>query len=179
MVVKTEVCAFSGHKVFPGHGRRYIRMDSRIFLFIARKENRYFGMKRNPRKLPWTQWYRKMHKKGTSAEEVSKRKTRKTASSAVSRGIVGLSSEQIQAKRAEDPQRRAAARDDLIRAVKERKRTVAANKEKAKTAAAAKDAKGKKAAPKAQAAAPKAKVVPKNTKAAPVKAANSGPGGKR
>jgi large subunit ribosomal protein L24e len=179
MVVKTEICSFSGLKIFPGRGRRFIRQDARIFIFIGRKENRYFAMKRNPRKLPWTQWYRKMHKKGTAAEEATKRRVRKATHSALSRGIVGATAEMIQAKRTETPQRRAAARDQLIRDVKERKRVAAAAKDKAKEKAGAKPAAGKKA-PTRPAAAPKAAAVPKTQKAAVPKAAgNTGPKGKR
>eukprot|EP00294_Goniomonas_avonlea_P014737 CAMPEP_0114547448 /NCGR_PEP_ID=MMETSP0114-20121206/4470_1 /TAXON_ID=31324 /ORGANISM="Goniomonas sp, Strain m" /LENGTH=160 /DNA_ID=CAMNT_0001732005 /DNA_START=67 /DNA_END=549 /DNA_ORIENTATION=+ len=128
MVIKTETCAFSGMKIWPGHGRRFVRQDSRTFLFMHHKCSVFFGMKRNPRKLPWTQYYRRLHKKGTSAEEVHKRKVRKVASTAMSRGIVGASIEEIKAKRTENPQRRAAARDAAVRDVKERKRTTAAAK---------------------------------------------------
>lgn len=166
-------------KIFPGRGRRLIRQDSRIFIFIGRKENRYFAMKRNPRKLPWTQWYRKMHKKGTAAEEATKRRARKATHAAFTRGVVGATAEMIQAKRTETPQRRAAARDQLIRDVKERKRTAAAAKDKAKEKTAAKGAATKKG-PAPRAAAPKAAAVPKTTKAAvPKAAANTGPKGKR
>ena len=37
MVVKTEVCTFSGLKIYPGHGILYARSDSKSFKFISRK----------------------------------------------------------------------------------------------------------------------------------------------
>ena len=53
-------------------------------------------MKRNPRKIAWTQIYRRLHKKGTT-EEAAKKKTRKAQR--VQRAIVGASLEIIKAKR--------------------------------------------------------------------------------
>jgi hypothetical protein len=33
MVIKTELCAFSGLKIWPGHGQRYVRVDNRVSHF--------------------------------------------------------------------------------------------------------------------------------------------------
>ena len=30
MVIKTDLCAFSGLKIWPGHGQRYVRVDNRV-----------------------------------------------------------------------------------------------------------------------------------------------------
>ena len=76
MVVKTEVCSYSGFRIYPGHGIKYVRGDSKSFLFINRKSKSYFHQKFNPRKIAWTLLYRRMHKKGT-LEEANRKKTRK------------------------------------------------------------------------------------------------------
>ena len=76
MVVKTEICTFSGLKIYPGHGILYARSDSKSFKFINRKVKSCFHQKFNPRKLAWTMLYRRMHKKGT-LEDNSKKKARK------------------------------------------------------------------------------------------------------
>ena len=34
MVLKTEVCRFSGLKIYPGHGTRLTKMDSQTYLFL-------------------------------------------------------------------------------------------------------------------------------------------------
>ena len=33
MVIKTELCNFSGYRIYPGHGRRFIRGDGRVSYF--------------------------------------------------------------------------------------------------------------------------------------------------
>ena len=75
MVVKTELCSFSGLRIYPGHGIQYVRTDQNGFRFLNRKAKSYFLQKFNPRKIAWTQLYRRMHKKGT-LEESSKKKVR-------------------------------------------------------------------------------------------------------
>merc|ERR1711918_153654 len=100
MVVKTELCNFSGMRIYPGHGRRMIRGDSKPFWFLDGRCHADFHMKRNPRKLSWTQLYRRLHKKGT-LEEV--------------------------AKRSQKPEVRQAAREAALREVKEQKKKSASS----------------------------------------------------
>ncbi|CAN0840517.1 60S ribosomal protein L24-2, partial [Linum grandiflorum] len=38
----TELCRFSGQKIYPGRGIRFIRSDSQVFLFANSKCKRYF-----------------------------------------------------------------------------------------------------------------------------------------
>ncbi|ONM06845.1 60S ribosomal protein L24-2 [Zea mays] len=63
MVLKTELCRFSGQKIYPGKGIRFIRADSQVFLFANSKCKRYFHNRLKPAKLTWTAMYRKQHKK--------------------------------------------------------------------------------------------------------------------
>merc|ERR1712189_116374 len=66
IIMKLELCNFSGYKIYPGHGKRFIRIDGKLFNFLSKKSDRSFLMKRNPRKISWTVLYRKKHKKGTT-----------------------------------------------------------------------------------------------------------------
>merc|ERR1712212_860672 len=97
--MKLELCNFSGYKIYPGHGKRFIRIDGKLFNFL---------MKRNPRKISWTVLYRKKHEKGTQ-EEISKKRTRRTVK--FQRAIQGASLEAILAKRNMKPEVREAQRD--------------------------------------------------------------------
>ena len=63
MVLKTEVCRFSGLKIYPGHGMRLTKTDSQTFLFLNAKCKRLFNLRLRPAKLAWTTQYRKAHKK--------------------------------------------------------------------------------------------------------------------
>ena len=144
--MKTETCNFSGYKIYPGHGRKYVRTDMKAFVFINAKCEKAFLTKSNPRKVGWTQVYRKMHKKGSTAE-VLKKKTRKVVK--VQRSIVGASVDQIRQKRTQKPEIRAASREAVLREIKDRKKKREELKKKATPAAAAKGAPAKaKAKPK-------------------------------
>merc|ERR1712167_509338 len=143
MVVKTETCAFSGHKVFPGRGVRYVRIDCRTFIFSTGKAEAPFLMKRNQRKISWTMFYRRLHKKGLS-EDVSKKRTVKRAK--IQRAYVGASLDVIKAKKSQKPEQRAAAREAALREIKaanktkqdEKKKTASKSKAAPKAAPAAK-----------------------------------------
>ncbi|KAF2952972.1 hypothetical protein DAI22_01g376300 [Oryza sativa Japonica Group] len=113
MVLKTELCRFSGQKIYPGKGIRFIRADSQVFLFANSKCKRYFHNRLKPAKLTWTAMYRKQHKKDIHAEAVKKR--RRTTKKPYSRSIVGATLEVIQKKRSEKPEVRDAAREAALR----------------------------------------------------------------
>ncbi|XP_022013473.1 60S ribosomal protein L24 isoform X1 [Helianthus annuus] len=113
MVLKTELCRFSGQKIYPGRGIRFIRSDSQVFLFANSKCKRYFHNKLKPSKLTWTAMYRKQHKKDLAQEAVKKR--RRATKKPYSRAIVGATLEVIQKKRSEKPEVRDAAREAALR----------------------------------------------------------------
>ena len=50
MVIKTELCAFSEWKIYPGRGIRYVAKDGRPFLFLS-KRTRDFSLKYYPKHL--------------------------------------------------------------------------------------------------------------------------------
>ncbi|GAA0149060.1 ribosomal protein [Lithospermum erythrorhizon] len=115
---RTELCRFSGGKIYPGRGIRFIRSDSQVFLFANSKCKRYFHNRLKPAKLCWTAVYRKQHKKDIAQEAVKKR--RRATKKPYSRSIVGATLEVIQKKRAEKPEVRDAAREAALREIKER-----------------------------------------------------------
>lgn len=58
-----ELCSFSGFKIHPGHGKRYVRVDDKVLIFINGKSAASMLMKRNPRTTAWTAVYRKANRK--------------------------------------------------------------------------------------------------------------------
>merc|ERR1719192_1869997 len=117
--MKLELCAYSGYKVYPGHGRRMVKTDGRTFIFLSAKCEASHLMKRNPRKISWTVLYRRKNKKGQQ-EETSKKRTRRTQK--FQRAITGASLSDIMAKRNQKPEVRKAQREQAIRAAKEKQK---------------------------------------------------------
>jgi len=115
VVCRTDTCVFSNFRIYPGHGTLFIRIDGKAFRFINGKNEASFHMKRNPRKLNWTMFYRRLRKKGTQEDQLKKAKKRVVTSSAVTRGFAGLSIEQLKLKKDETPERRKAAREADVR----------------------------------------------------------------
>ena len=73
MVIKTEVCAFSEARVYPGHGIRYVRKDGQLVTFFSSKTKSLYLQRKKPAKLCWTVAWRRLNKK-TRAIDVSRRK---------------------------------------------------------------------------------------------------------
>ncbi|KAL8768974.1 MAG: hypothetical protein Q9209_004891 [Squamulea sp. 1 TL-2023] len=135
-VMRTFDDTFSGEKIYPGKGKLYVRGDSKIFRFQNGKTESLFLQRKNPRRIAWTTLYRRQHKKGIS-EEVAKKRTRRTVKQ--QRGIVGASLDVIKERRSQRPEARVAARQEAIKAGKEKKASAESKKkqEKAKSAAGA------------------------------------------
>ncbi|XP_006888810.1 PREDICTED: 60S ribosomal protein L24-like [Elephantulus edwardii] len=126
--MKVELCSFSGYKIYPGHGRRYARIDGKVFQFLNAKCELAFLSKRNPRQINWTVLYRRKHKKGQS-EEIQKKRTQRAVK--FQRAITGASLADIMAKRNQKPEVRKAQREQAIRAAKEAKKAKQASKKTA------------------------------------------------
>ncbi|KAH3729347.1 60S ribosomal protein L24-like [Dreissena polymorpha] len=149
--MKIELCSFSGFKIYPGHGKRVVKTDGRVFQFINGKcEAAHLG-KRNPRKVNWTVLYRRKHKKGLT-EETAKKRTRRTTK--FTRAITGATLGDIIAKRNQKPEVRKAQREQAIRAAKEKQKAKEATKKSTKPAVP-KAAQKQKAAKNIQAKAPR------------------------
>ncbi|CAG9863766.1 unnamed protein product [Phyllotreta striolata] len=149
--MKIGLCAYSGYKIYPGHGKTMVKVDGKTFTFLNSKCERAHLMKRNPRKVTWTVLYRRKHKKG-QLEEASKKRTRRTQK--FQRAIVGASLNDIMAKRNQRPEVRKAQREQAIRAAKEQKKTTRVAK-KATAPAKAKPAPKQKASKNVPKAAPR------------------------
>merc|ERR1719346_521173 len=117
MVIKTETCAFSESRIYPGHGSRYIRRDGSQYVFVSSKTKSLFLQRKKPTKLTWTLGWRRMNKK-IQVEEVKRRRNRKTQK--VQRAIVGVSKDDILKKRNQKPEVRAAAREAALKEAKDR-----------------------------------------------------------
>ena len=110
-------------------GKLYVRGDSKIFRFQNGKTESLFLQRKNPRKLAWTQVYRRMHKKGLT-EESTKKRTRKTVKH--QRGIVGADMSVINALRNMSEKERAEKRQGAIAKAKEARKVKEGGKEKGK-----------------------------------------------
>ncbi|XP_037025105.1 60S ribosomal protein L24 [Bradysia coprophila] len=142
--MKIGLCAFSGYKIYPGHGKTMVKIDGKTFTFLNKKCERSYLMKRNPRKVTWTVLYRRKHKKGIE-EETTRKRTRRTQK--FQRAIVGASLTEIMAKRNMKPEVRKAQREQAIKAAKDQKKATKAAK-KTTTAPTAKKAQPKQKAAK-------------------------------
>ncbi|XP_017791501.1 PREDICTED: 60S ribosomal protein L24 [Habropoda laboriosa] len=123
--MRIGLCAYSGYKIYPGHGKTMVKVDGKTFTFLNSKCESAHLMKRNPRKVTWTVLYRRKHKKGQD-EEQTKKRTRRTQK--FQRAIVGASLTDILAKRNMKPEIRRAQREQAIIAAKEQKRAAKATK---------------------------------------------------
>merc|ERR1712046_389019 len=122
MVVKTELCNYSGFRIYPGHGKKFIRADQKMFTFINGKTAACRLMKRRNLTTKWTVQYRRINKKGTQEEESKRR--RSTKKSTTTRAVAGMNAELMQKR---DVARSAAAkktdkqRDIALKEIKSRK----------------------------------------------------------
>jgi large subunit ribosomal protein L24e len=122
---RLELCNFSGFKIYPGHGKLFVRGDSKVFRFINGKSESYFLQRLKPAKFAWTVVYRRLRKKGIT-EEVAKKRVRRTVKT--QRGVVGASLDVIRQKRSETNEVRQAAREKALAAAKEKKQAEATKK---------------------------------------------------
>merc|ERR1719309_1427845 len=138
--MKIELCSFSGYKIYPGHGSRFIKVDGKSFTFLDKKSKRLHLTKRNPRRVCWTVLYRRKHKKG-QVEEIAKKKTRKTQK--FQKAVAGATINEIMAKRNQKPEVRKAQREQAIRAYKEKQKAKQAAKKHTPAQSQKTKAKGK------------------------------------
>jgi len=52
-------CSFCGEKLKTGTGKMFVTNANKIFYFCSSKCEKNWGMKRNPKKLKWTEAFRK------------------------------------------------------------------------------------------------------------------------
>jgi large subunit ribosomal protein L24e len=117
--MKLEIDSFSGAKIYPGRGRLFVRGDSKVFRFQSSKSESLFLQRKNPRRVAWTVVYRRQHKKGIT-EEVAKKRSRRAVKS--QRAVVGATLDVIKERRAMKPEARQAARQQAVKAAKDKKK---------------------------------------------------------
>ncbi|KAF4522664.1 hypothetical protein B566_EDAN012106 [Ephemera danica] len=67
--MKVGLCAYSGYKIYPGHGKTMVKQDGKVFTFLNAKCESSHLMKRNPRKVTWTVLYRLPYMRPEKAQE--------------------------------------------------------------------------------------------------------------
>mmetsp|Transcript_22909 Transcript_22909/g.33225 ORF Transcript_22909/g.33225 Transcript_22909/m.33225 type:complete len:153 (-) Transcript_22909:158-616(-) len=117
MVVKTELCAFSEFRIYPGHGVKFIRRDGQPLNLISSKCKSLLRQRKKPAKLHWTVGWRRLNKK-IKVEDVQRRRTRKTTK--FQRAIVGASLEEIKKRRQAKPAAKTSAQAAALKEVKDR-----------------------------------------------------------
>ena len=137
MVIKTQQCYYSEYRIYPGHGRSYVRRDGRMVTFLNQKCRSLFNQKIKAQRLTWTQQWRRIRKKGVKSNDKTK-KTKRAAK--VFRGIAGLTADDLLKKRALKPEMRKANRDQAVREAKDKKKTAAKGAKKEKKVGGAKAA---------------------------------------
>eukprot|EP00612_Vaucheria_litorea_P000262 CAMPEP_0171455196 /NCGR_PEP_ID=MMETSP0945-20130129/2189_1 /TAXON_ID=109269 /ORGANISM="Vaucheria litorea, Strain CCMP2940" /LENGTH=150 /DNA_ID=CAMNT_0011980391 /DNA_START=40 /DNA_END=492 /DNA_ORIENTATION=+ len=143
MVVKTLVCAFSELRVYPGHGKQFVRRDGQALVFLNSKCLSLYKQKKKPGQLTWTQAWRRLNKKGKTIT-VTRRRNRKTTKFV--RAVTGATKAEIDARRRAPPSAKASASAKEIAAIKERRRKARAERRRAAKANNA----GRRAAPAAR-----------------------------
>ena len=118
MVIKTDPCAFSELRIYPGRGSKFASKDGKTHMFISSKARHLFHQKIKPVKLTWTQAWRRLNKKATGQMR-SKKRTRRVVK--VQRAIVGMNLDEIKKKRNQPKDIRDAARKLALKEIKERK----------------------------------------------------------
>ncbi len=113
--MKIELCAFSGYKIYPDHGRTLVKVDGKTYKFLSGRTQKAHDLKKNSRKINWTVLNRRKPK-----EDVAKKRNRRTQK--FQRAVVGASLPEILAKRNQKPEVRKAQREQAIRAAKEQGR---------------------------------------------------------
>jgi len=117
MVVKTELCNYTEYKIYPGRGQKFVAKDGRVSFFLSAKADSLFHQRIKAVKLTWSQAWRRMNKKG-KIESSGKKNKKKTTK--FQKAIAGLSLEDMQKKRAQKTELRAAAKDVAVKEAKAR-----------------------------------------------------------
>jgi len=138
MVIKTEVCFYTEMKIWPGHGRSYVRKDGKLLTFLSRKAFSLYHQKIKAQKLTWTQAWRRRNKKG-KIELSTRRRVKKGGK--VFKSIQGVSVDELKKKVNMNPAVRKAQRETALREVKERKKKTRDEKKKIKSKDAGKGTK--------------------------------------
>lgn len=93
---RIEKCSFSWYKIYPGHGIRFVRGDTRLFVFSGSKTRCCYKIKRSSRNTKWTGDWRKANKKDIS--KTTKKRVKRRAVR-FQKDYVGMTLEEIRNKK--------------------------------------------------------------------------------
>ena len=128
MVIKTELCAFSDYRIYPGNGMLFVRRDGRPVTLGSSKAKSLMEQRKKPAKLVWTQAWRRSNKKSLT-ETVLKKRSRKVTK--VQRAVVGASIDDIKKRATENKAFRSSAIDAAKKELKDQKKKEAKKAKKA------------------------------------------------
>lgn len=117
MVIKTELCSYTEYKAYPGCGQRFVAKDGRVSFFLTKKADSLFHQKIKAVKLTWSQAWRRMNKKGKLEANARRKKGKQTK---ITKAIVGMSLEDMKAKRAGKTTLRAQAKEEAAKEARAR-----------------------------------------------------------
>ena len=69
IIIRTPICAFSGLKLYPGHGSLYSRSDGKVLNFLNHKCRKYYKNKIKSVKVKWTLLYKRIRKNKYSVKK--------------------------------------------------------------------------------------------------------------
>ena len=128
MVTKTQTCAWSDLRVYPGHGKRFVAKDGKTFFFLNKKVAAHWHNKTKAVKLTWTTAWRRFHKK-IKTEHATKKRTKRTVRK--QKAIVGMNLDEIKRRKDVKSDFRTKLRDEARKEVQEKKKKqIQARKEK-------------------------------------------------
>eukprot|EP00946_MAST-07B_sp_MAST-7B-sp1_P004716 g4716.t1 len=125
MVIKTQLCAFSERRIYPGHGTMAVRRDGQVVFLASKKATAMYNQKKKPQKLAWTMAWRRLHKKNLDNR---KKRTRTRKVVKYVRQISGLSLDNLKKKMTEKKSKREANRKLQLAEIKERKKKAKAER---------------------------------------------------
>jgi large subunit ribosomal protein L24e len=60
--IRSQICSFSGFKIYPGHGSVFSRSDGKLLNFLNHKCMKYYKNKIKAIKVAWTLLYKKINR---------------------------------------------------------------------------------------------------------------------
>merc|ERR1712224_1105131 len=122
MVVKTDVCHYCEHKIYPGHGTKIITREGKIHIYLHKKARHQAQKKIKVQQIKWTTAWRR-HNKKIKATDMTKKRRRRAKK--VVREIVGMTADEIQRRKAETTNEKNARMSEATRQIKERRAKLA------------------------------------------------------
>jgi large subunit ribosomal protein L24e len=127
MVIKTQLCAFSENRIYPGHGSMCCRRDGQTFWLGTKKAKSMYNQRKKPQKLAWTQAWRRLHKKNIDNRQKKKR-TRRVQK--FTRAVSGMDLAALRKRQTEKKSKRQSQQKLQLQEIKDRKKKAKAERKK-------------------------------------------------